>query len=244
MIPGLQLPPALIKTSRHKEIKAVAYSTSDEPTIVVPANVRRGDLLVLFDYGRAARMNNMPGQIGDVFPAGFVQLRTVTTQRTYSTNPEGSQYNGERQRLTKSFKLADGSEGGETLTGISLPSNAHFRTIAKFLVVFRSNIPIKEVTPQSETWSMVATLNNPAAQTIAAAGELPPVFCLAAFNHSVPENVQFSSGGVDVRDGHVANEDNSLSMVWRLFTDNPVDITVDMPTQTFNAMSSGFFLLS
>lgn len=103
-----------------QSISVAGTNSSSTSQITVPADVKAGDILVVFNRSGG------PSTPSTVVPSGFTAI----------SNAANSNY-----RLILSYKLANGSEGGTTLNGMSALTTANL-----FIGVFRPNIPARVLT--------------------------------------------------------------------------------------------------
>lgn len=176
-------------------------STSNVTTITAPADIQVGDFLILADFA----------ELGDgAIPAGFTSLKN---------NVSGT---GLRQIL--SGKIADGTEGGTSLSGQGSGNNGVRR---KVMAVFRPDVPATTFTlgdPHGEV-----TVTDPADQIVAASAGAGPLIVLAAYGTF--------DGTVDPRsmspakDGEVSDAGSGLYLAWKIYDSAPADVTVGMEAE-------------
>lgn len=189
-------------------------SASNSANVVCPS-VNAGDLIVHLDYS----LNNI-GSPTTVIPTGFTQI---------TNNVAGSV-----ARQIASYKIAAGSEGGTTLTGMS--GNIATRRI---VVTFRRSpvaIAATVSTPNGE-----GTSGNPALQNVAASGGVAPLIVFGCYG---------SDGSVDPRtfspakDNEVAQATN-LYLAWRVDNGAGQDTSIDMDDEgNANILQSFYIALS
>ena len=140
-------------------ITKISTVTSSSSNITVMSGVQSGDLLVLFDAGYL----NTSGTISNVIPSGFTSIGTITYQTWVPT---------ENYLITTvSYKIANGTESGTTVTGINTFSEA------KKLILYRGNKSISTVT----TKSVVSQSDDrgPLSRTITSSSGLTPLIIFA-----------------------------------------------------------------
>lgn len=138
---------------RGLTIAKQAEATSTAETIVAPADIQAGDLLVLLDFVTGF------GEPTTVVPTGFTSI--VNTTDATST------------KQIASYKIADGSEASATLTGMT------GLAIAKVLVTFRGNAAIATIaasTPNAEI-----TTGNPTVQSVTASAGTAPLIVFGCY---------------------------------------------------------------
>lgn len=134
---------------------AVNSSTNNTTTIVAPSGIQADDILVFSNYV----LNYSSGTVPSGFTGIVLTEVNVVDHRT-------------------SYKIADGTEGGTTITGMT---GSDF---ACGLLVFRPNF-----TPSVSfaTWNSEGTDGNPASQTVVSPTDKPVLVIYAAGSRtSVP----------------------------------------------------------
>ena len=185
--------------ARPSSVAFVTSTTSTAATISAPASVNAGDLLVLFDLAISGI-----SPVTNVVPSGFTQIATDATLTT--------------SRTTISYKIADGSEGSATLTGMDSTFEA------KVLLQFRANIQIQSVTAQDV--SLISTSGSPSSESITASGGAAPLIILAYYGSDKPVALTFTGA---TPDGTITNSttlDNVVKHLSYNAGETPVDITI------------------
>jgi hypothetical protein len=191
-------------------------ATSTAEIITAPSDIVAGDILVLIDHSNGLSTPTT------VIPSGFSALSNVS-------NPNN------RQIL--SYKLANGTEAGASLTGMSSPT-----TVQKLLVVFSAGAAA--LTPSSFNGEM--TDGNPVAQTVSGSGGTPPLVILGAYyaQEAAADPRTFTVGGSPAKDGEVSGTDGFGSELWlayKIYDSNPADASIDMDDEANgNALQSGY----
>lgn len=145
-----------------------ATATSTASTIVAPADIRSGDLLVLID----APTYPGSGSSGSS-PAGFTTLASTAF---------GGWFNG----VQKSAKIANGTEGGTTITGMNgTTSNS------KVLFVFRGNSSVASFTVLNPAES--ATNGNPGTLSVSNSGPIGPAILVCTASTYSAATVSFEA---------------------------------------------------
>jgi len=142
-------------------------STSTSATITLPSSIQYGDLIVIFDRA------SVFGTVTKVVPTGFTEV---------------GDYNGSSFRFVVSAKIADGSEGGTSVTGMNETTDR------KIALVFRGNAPISSFNDNT-SWQAERTDGNPAAQTVAVNGQAAPLIALAGYCNSSTRTFSPTSDG-------------------------------------------------
>lgn len=190
-----------------------ASATSTAQTITVPSGVQSGDLLVLLD--RAANTMSAPSTI---IPSGFTSI--VNTLLAIA-------------RQIASYKIADGTEGGTNLTGMS----GNF-LLDKALYVFRGSAAITSVsvsTPNAEGTSV-----DPASQAVSASGGTAPLIvfgCYSAGLSVVIDPRTFSPA----KDGEIT-PDSNLYLAYKIYNAGPADVTIDMENEGSPNILQSFYI--
>lgn len=216
--------------ARLTQITQVLSATSNESaTITAPVGIQAGDLLVMLDY--AGALGPLPTE---VIPTGFTSIASITTGT---------------QRFIASYKLADGTEGGTSITGMNpstLDGNA-----TKIMAVFRGNIPATLIT-LVDVGSEITT-GNPAAQTVTAATGVAPLVVIGAYGCGPSGLVNprtFTVGGSPAKDGELnafadgAYSDVDAWLAWKIYNASPADVVVDMDDESTNALVSAYLQMS
>lgn len=213
---------ALTRTAVITSIVQQASATSTESaTLSAPADIIAGDVLVFLD----AVWNLSGGPPASSVPSGFTSIATATTGL------------GSDIRTTLSYKLAVGTEGSSTITGMSSTGGA-----SKILVVFRPDDPASTLTVFSV--AAEATNANPSAQTVTASGGTPPLIVVGAYT---------SSGAIDPRGFSTTKDDEIESaasafdmwIAWKIYNTSPADTSIDMDDEgASNILESCYITVS
>lgn len=193
-------------------------ATSTATTITAPSGIQTNDFIILLD--RATNLSSMPLT---AVPSGFTSIVNTTNTTTV--------------RQLASYKLADGTEGGTSITGMSGDLGA-----VKVMFVFRGNPAITSAnisTPNAE-----GTDGNPAAQSVTASGATAPVIVFGCYG---------SDAAIATRSFTPAKNDElssttAVAVLWLAFRiDNNLgqDTTIDMDdTGNANILQSFYAELS
>jgi hypothetical protein len=190
--------PAGAAATGRGTIAQVLSATAAATTIVVPTGVLAGDLLVLLDGSGGIFFAPT-----SVVPAGFTSISDITVGKG---------------RQIVSYKLALGTEGGTTLTGMT--SDA--ATALKELYVFRKTPAATLLTVS--TPNAQATTGNPTPQNVLASAGLAPLVVLGCYG---------SNGMIDPRtftptkDGEI-NASTFGYLAYKIYNQAPENVTVDM----------------
>lgn len=133
----------------------LASSTSTQSSSCsMPASIAEGDLALYLDVENIAVLA-VPAA---VTPSGFTLIRTDTASAGYGA------------RVTSSYKLLVGTEGGTSIAGIS------FNTLSdKIILVFRPSSVISDVTVNSLNGQAIATTPTNQSLTMSNAPSLPVI---------------------------------------------------------------------
>lgn len=197
--------PAFITGARLTTITQVLSADAETESITAPSGIQAGDLIVLFDaastgYGSAPTA---------VTPSGFTNI--------INTSGAVSGFAGWRMML--SYKLAVGTEGSSSITGMIGDG-----LTGKCLLVFRGNKPATLITtadPEGE-----ATDGNPTAKTVGAASGVVPLIVIGGYV-SVSGTVSprtFSPA----KDGEINTDSNDVWLAWKIYNTSPADVSIDM----------------
>jgi hypothetical protein len=201
-------------------ITQVLSATSTAATIAAPPGIQAGDLLVLFDQAVSVFM----GQPTLVTPSGFTNRIDLGFTSSGVTGV----------RCAVATKLAVGTEGGTSLTGMSGATSND-----KALLVFRGNVPAVSHTVADA--GQEGTDGNPAAQTITAASGVAPLVVIGGYGNAGGGTINprtFTTGGVGSKDGEITSNVWHY-LAWKIFITSPADCVVDMDDE-----GSGNALLS
>jgi len=220
-LPGW-FPSVAAVSSRLTTITQVLSSTSLTSTIDVPVGVVSGDLIVLLDVP----LNSASPAPSLVTPSGFTNsgINFIDSLNV--------------RRMALSFKIASGSEGGTTLTGMN-GSTAN----NKSLLVFRGNIPF--VTATVLDVGTQATDGNPTAQTVTSGSGTVPLIVFGCYRSQGDIDPRtFTQGGSPAKDGEI-NPNTFGYLAWKIFNQSPSDIVVDMDDEgNQNMLASCYFEMS
>jgi hypothetical protein len=196
-------------------ITQVGSSTSTAATITLPADIQAGDLIVILDGANSAFAT----------PAAV----TPTDFTNHANNTVTPPYEG--YRLMLSSKLAVGTEGSASITGMN--GNAGN---TKACYVFRGDIPATSRTPS--TFNGEGTTGDPAAQNVAASGGSAPLVVLAGyFARSGPVDPRTFS---PAKDGEINAGSGVLYLAYKIYNSSPADVSVDMDDEVTNLLQSGY----
>lgn len=126
---GVMPQPVADRTLR--QVWLFASATSAAASVIAPAGIQKGDLMVLIDAPESAGAINTAS-----VPAGFTQFRDVPPT-------------GWETKVVMSYKIADGTEGGATITGMTGTVEN-----AKVLLVFRGKARITGMTMVSQQYDV------------------------------------------------------------------------------------------
>lgn len=190
---------------------ASASSTANTAVITVPAGVESGDILVVSQY--------VANYSSGSDPSGFTNL--VLTEVTAVDHRTG-------------YKVADGTESGTTLTGMTGSDHAII------LVVLRLSLT---PTVSTGSWNSEGTDGNPSSQSVTPPTDKPVVvFYAAGSRDSVPSFSSQSPAFDDVIS--VGPTGNSLLVGYSLYTSGAVAHTADVnDTGARNTFHSGYLQL-
>lgn len=187
-----------------------ASATSTAATVVCPA-VNAGDLIILFD--RAS--GTSPAK---VIPTDFTEIADATS-------PVG--------RGVVSYKIATGSEGGTSLTGMDSTAES------KCLLTFRADGAIASVA--FSVWGTVVTTGNPVAQNVTASGASVPLIIFGAYailTGTIDPRI-FTVGGLAAKDGEITAASTHY-LAWKIYTSSPQNAVIDMDDEGTNILLSGY----
>ena len=191
-----------------------ASTTSTASTIVVPATVQAGDILVLFDRPVSG------GLPAAVVPSGW---------------SAGNQSGTGNFRMFVSYKLAVNADAGATVTGM-----AGSLSNAKMMYVFRPDIPALVLTPGSIVSSVVVSpsVADPTVTTLAGSATAPLVVIGAYSRNGVISPRTMSPA----KDGEI-NASTSAYLAYKIYNSSPANVTVTTPGNTSVQSAQAMYLV-
>jgi hypothetical protein len=178
---------------------ATANDASATSSITCPSNVVAGDLICFFEDALSAS--------GQAIPSGFTLI-----SGTLITN----------NRAVWSYKIATGTEGGTSITGMT---GGTFYT--KVLLIFRGDVPISAVTVASV--NQQATAGDPTAQTVTASSGVPPLVVLASYTTGTGPIATRTFSPAEDAEIIPAGALNTEYIKYKIYNASPSNTTVDMP---------------
>lgn len=197
---------------RHIGFFASAVATDGDPTVTAPAGILRGDLIVLLDR---VSQTGLPTA---VVPSGFTQIR--------------SDNDGSSVRMIPSYKIALGTEGGTSITGMAAGSFED----GKALAVFRGNVPISGVSIASSAGQI--TNGNPTSQNVTAASGVSPLIVIGGYASNAAVNPRTFT---PAKDGEI-NPDTLLYLAYKIYNADPADTAIDMDDEGSGNGLQSFYL--
>lgn len=190
----------------------VGSSSSSSSTIVIPGNIQAGDIIVLTD--KAAGTTGIPTT---VVPTGFTSIINSS---------------GGTARLISSYKIANGTESGTTITGMNGASSNR-----KALVVLRPDAPATSVTAFSTAGQV--TDGNPTLQTVTAGSGTPAlvVFGVYGTDSTAIAPRTFSPAP----DAEITPATNHY-LAYKIYNADPVNTSVDMDDEGLDNCLQSFYI--
>lgn len=202
----------------RRTVTEFASATSSDATITAPANINAGDIIVLED--RATNISTIPTS---VVPTGFTSISNLG----WTAASVGI-------RSVLSYKVADGTEGGSTITGMSGNANTQ-----KMLYVFRPNRAPSSVSVGSMHEEY--TESAPADQVVTTGSSDVPAIVLAAYGSSGTISPR---GFTPAKDGEI-NSGTSAYLAYKIYNGSPADVTISMEDEgSRNSVQSCYLLVS
>ncbi len=199
-------------------ITQVGSATSTGETIVAPADIRPGDLIVLADFA----VNNSTAANAGVLPSGFTEIG--------STLLIAAGTNG--MHLYTSYKRANGTEDSAVLTGILGGS-----TSAKALYLFRGDLAALTVTVGGFTGQ--ASNGDITLQTVTASTAVAPLIVFGVYaNYIAAVDPRTMSPAKDAE----VNPNTRLYLAYKIFNDSPVNVSVDMDDEGDGNAVQSFYI--
>lgn len=208
--PGI-FPVGLFSGARLESLSQVLSATDNSGgAFTLPNGIQAGDLIVVLDMAI-----DVTGPVPTaVTPSGF------TNDINFN--------DGNTARVMLSHKIADGTEGGASVTGMDAPDGE-----SKLTYVFRGNIPISLVSVQDIATEF--TTGNPVSQTANASGGTVPLVVLGGYLTSgvAVDPRTFSPA----KDGEINVALGGLSDFWlayKIYNSSPADVSIDMDDEGGN----------
>lgn len=197
-------------------VQFVGSNTSGGSTVTAPSDIRPGDVLALSD-----RANNSSGIPSTVTPTGW-------------TTPANANFSLTDHRSMFSYKLADGSEGGTTITGMN--GNAGNN---KIIAAFRANVPITSISAPAFTGAM--TDGNPSAIVLSIAALQTPLLVFGCYGAGTAVDPRSFTPAAD---GEITAS-VFFHMKYKIYNAAPADTTIDMDDESSRqGLLGGYLLLS
>lgn len=210
--------PATTLTFHAQEI------SSFSSTIAVPSTVQKYDVLVLIDRASSRGGSSIPPAPAVITPPGFAAV----------TDNIAGYYNNNRQVI--SVKIADGTEAGSNITGMTVSSK---HDSMKILWVFRPNGAVDTLTPGSVRGQ--GTNSTPSPQEISITGKIPVLaLCAESSGNHSPVDVSMTPAS----DGHSGRLQGGADLLiammahYKIYNVNPVNTTCSV---TLDAGNSSIF---
>ncbi|WP_461521449.1 hypothetical protein [Porticoccus sp.] len=195
-----------------------AQAKSVNSNITIPATAQTGDFAVLFDWSVVAS-----GSPASVVPSGWNAVSNVVSTL---------------YRAIISWRIIQSGDPGLTITGMTLAAEG-----LKQMIVWQGNLPVTSVVASTFEGEIGAGI-NPAAQTIAAFGQVAPVLSVA---HSVNSDSSTATFNVGTFTQTVSSTNTRQLVGYRLMNNAPLTSSVDKPADHStkgNCLQSGYFVLS
>ncbi|MGD9878917.1 MAG: hypothetical protein AB7F22_07840 [Reyranella sp.] len=187
-------------------------------TLVLPASIQAGDLIVLAD-------------------SAFDDTGGVPTDFTGILNSDD--VSATSLRLQTSYKIAVGTEGGTTITGMTSGGTPVSRKVA---VVFRDSIgPITAVNVVTAGGVHQSTGSNPAGGTIpSASGAAPLIVCGAFTASNIVSPANFSPSDEVISNNVGANA--NVVFAYKMYDASPADVAMDSDDEGATNILQGFYI--
>lgn len=174
----------------------IASVSDDAASLTAMSDIRAGDLLVWYDWTLGG---------GLVVPSGFTQI--------------GNTLAGSAVAVT-AYKIADGSESGATISGMSGGLAQH-----KFLLQFRAEGSISNVAVQDVAQQI--TNGNPSSQTCNASGGTVPLVVIGTYSSSGDVSSRTFSPSADAEISQFSGFGISSYVKYKVYNSSPSDTTID-----------------
>lgn len=192
-----------------------------------------GDLIVVaniyddFDSGVAPSNNN--------YPSGFTGIGVRSSTEIVAR---------------AAYKIASGSEGGTTITGMGLSGSSTTDAVYMGIYTFRSNLPPLFGIGAASTDFPVGTGGNPAGATVTSGGGTPPLIVFGLYwTYNGGGQVLSPRTFSTTKDGEInmssAVGQTSCYLAYKIYNSSPANTTVDMDDEgTYNWVGSWYLTMS
>lgn len=210
-----------------KTLTFVASATVNAENITLPSSIEAGDIIVLFD-------KPMGGTVTPtlVIPTGFTSISDTTD----SVAPSTAGYYG---RITVSYKKANGSEAGSSITGMLGDSTNPARKMA---LVFRPNFTIATLTPASVHAEI--SHGNPSSQTVTSGSGAAPLIVFGFYGQSIDAISPRTFSPAEDAEISVPASTNVTFVKYKIYNgaDTPANHSVDMDDEGDLNLLQSFYL--
>lgn len=219
--------PAAAFSGAPLTLSFVASAIGDEDSVVAPATVLAGDVIVVFNCLR----DNLGTIPTTAVPSGFTSAVNTSAGGALSA------------RAICSYKIAVGNEDGTTLNGMSIGAGEIGDPSGVLLLMFRGSRPVTGVTVGSANGTIVS--GNPAGQTVTASGGAAPLIVLGAYMaNNVIDNTTFTPTGDS--SGQVTFANQHMEFNYGIFNTSPQNVSVDNDDEGggFNGLQSFYLAMN
>lgn len=199
--------------TRVEQPEALRARSANSSSITAPSEIVAGDLLLMVDHSVSTNYAT---------PTGWTTLGSIIN----------SVEQGMRHQVH--WRVADGTEGGTSITGMSTSSGD------KLLIGFRGN---KSLTASPmNPWTAVWTSGNPSPQVVPANGQVAPLVVIGTYGGG---NVVDPRTMSPAKDGEYGSANSGAWIAWKIYLADAQDVTVDMDNEFtgWNFLTSGYFTL-
>lgn len=201
--------PAILFPVTSLSLFNTALSTAQ--TITAPASIVAGDLIVLMDRAGA---NSATAPVA-VTPTGFTLINGQVLNDA-----------SDADRVVWSYKIAVGTEGGTSITGMNGAFNS------KVMAVFRGDVAIGGVTVADVEGAI--TNVDPADFTVSASGGTPPLIVLATYSIWLEDAATVDPRSMSpAKDSEIGAAAGDVYLAWKIYNASPADVTVGMADEGF-----------
>ena len=201
--------------ARNVSFSLVASDGAVSSSLVLPASIQQGNLLIIYNHS----YNNSSTIPTAATPSGFTQIYN----QSLSTASKSA-------RAIGSYKVANGTEGGTTITGMSgaVP--------VIYVIVYSTNSVAPNVTLLYTGIGGGASMTNanPTDYTLSLSGRTKPVVAVGACYNETPAQISFST----TPDTQIPATDSSYRFAPKVFNTSPSNFSVtagDGGNLNFNA---------
>lgn len=193
----------LLSGTRQIRLSIIATDGVVASSITAPSSIQKGDLLVTYNHSYNAS-STIPTA---ATPSGFTQIHNSSL----STASKSA-------RAISAYKVADGTEGGTTLTGMggAVP--------VLYILVFRTNSasPAATLLYTGNGGGANMTNANPTDYTLTLSARTKPLVAIGVYYNETAAQISFSP----TPDNQIPATDSNYRVAWKIYNSSPANVTV------------------